>query len=102
MGKISKFLHIFGLAPFLATTLILVWYAQFLSRKLRAHGSIVSYLSGVKTLHTLLNFSVKGFHGFLLKLTLRGLRRGEPTHNKKGQTNDASVTEDDLCKTESL
>ena len=55
--------------------MLLVWYAQYLSRSLKAHTSIVAYLSGVKTLHILLNYSVQGFHGFFLKLTLRGLRR---------------------------
>ena len=73
-----KYLHFctyFSIKAFPATTLVLVWYAQFLSRQFKAHASIVGYLSGVKTLHTLLSFSTAGFNGFLLKLTLRGLRR---------------------------
>ena len=73
--KVLNFCVYFSLAPFPALTLVLVWYAQFLSRSFKAHASIVSYLSGVKTLHTLFNFSIAGFQGFLLKLTLRGLRR---------------------------
>ena len=48
---------------------------QFLTKSLKAHASVVAYLSGVKTLHILLNYSISGFHGILLKLTLRGLRR---------------------------
>ena len=69
----------FDLSPFPASTYVLVWYSQYLTRYLKAHSSIVSYLSGVKTLHTLLGYSIHGFHGFLLKLTLRGLRR-DNTH----------------------
>ena len=42
---------------------------------MKSHASIVSYLSGVKTLHVLMNYNIEGFTGFLLKLTLRGLRR---------------------------
>ena len=80
-----QFCICFELQPFPATTILLVWYSQFLSRHLAAHASIVSYLSGVKTLHTLVNFSIKGFHGFLLKLTLRGLRRDNQHVIKRAQ-----------------
>ena len=73
--KYLNFCIYFELTPFPATTLVLVWYVQFLSHTFRAHASIVGYLSGIKTLHTLLNFSIAGFRGFLLKLMLRGLRR---------------------------
>ena len=73
--KYLEFCVYFELAPFPASTLILVWYTQYLSRTMKAHGTIVGYLAGVKTLHTLLNFSVSGFHGFLFKLTLHGLRQ---------------------------
>ena len=65
----------FELDPFPAETVTLVWYAQYLSRKLKSHSSLVSYLAGVKTLHELLNYSIVGFTGFMLKLTLRRLRR---------------------------
>ena len=50
----------------------LSWYAQFLSRSFKSHASIINYLSGVKTLHLLLEADVTGFKGFLLKLMLRG------------------------------
>ena len=73
-----KFCLYFSLAPFPASTVTLVWYSQYLSTKLKSHSSLVSYLSGVKTLHNLLNYSVVGFSGFLLKITLRGLRRLNP------------------------
>ena len=73
--KFLRFCVYFQLIPFPASTMVLVWYAQFLSRTHKSHASVVSYLSGVKTLHILLNQSIRGFAGFLLKMTLRGLRR---------------------------
>ena len=77
--KYLKFCIYFEIRPFPASTVVLVWYSQFLTRSLKAHASIVAYLAGVKTLHVLLNFSIAGFHGFLLKLMLRGSRRNS-TH----------------------
>ena len=73
--KYLRFCIYFGLCGFPATTLILVWYPQFLSRSLKSRNSIVAYLSGVKTLHTVLKFNTSGFNGILLKMTLKGLRR---------------------------
>ena len=73
--KYLKFCVYFEITPFPASTVVLVWYAQYLTKSLKAHASIVAYLSGVKTLHVLLNYRITGFHGFLLKLTLRGIRR---------------------------
>ena len=72
--KFLTFCVYFQLVPFPATTLVLVWYTQFLSRKLKAHASIIQYLSGIKKLHMLLDYKVDGFHGILLKMTLTGLR----------------------------
>ena len=89
-----EFCIYFELVPFPASTILLVWYAQYLSRHLRAHGSIVSYLSGVKTLHTLLNYRIAGFHGFLLKLTLRGLRRGNPHIVKRARPMTPAILHD--------
>ena len=39
------------------------------------HGTVVSYLSGVKTLHKLVGADWSAFHAVSLKLTLRGLRK---------------------------
>ena len=64
----------FGLKPVPVSEVTLAWYAQFLSRTFKSHASIVNYLSGVKTLHLLLECDVTAFSNFLLKLTLRGLR----------------------------
>ena len=68
----------FSLVAIPASDVTLAWYAQYLSRKFRSHTSIVNYLSGMKTLHLLLDANISGFKGFLIKLTLRGLRRLNP------------------------
>ena len=73
-----RFCLYFSLDPFPASTVTLVWYCQYLSKQLKSHSSLVSYLAGVKTLHNLLNYNIVGFSGFLLRLTLRGLRRMNP------------------------
>ena len=73
--KFLKFCVYFNLIAFPASTHTLAWYAQFISRKLKSHSSVVAHLSSVKTLHKFLNFSIGGFRGFHLKLTLQGLRR---------------------------
>ena len=74
-----QFCQYFTLIPLPACTLQLVWYVQYLSRKLKAHGSLVSYIIGVKTLHTLMNQPVLAFRGVMLRLTMMGLRRNN-TH----------------------
>ena len=73
--KYLSFLVNFGLAGLPATTGVLVWYMQYISRSLKAHSSIVAYLSGVKKLHELMGLPTTAFKGFLLKLTLQGLWR---------------------------
>ena len=61
---------------------VLVWYAQYTANTVKAHATVISYLSGIKTLHLLLGLSTEPFRSFLLKLTLRGLRRLN-THKPK-------------------
>ena len=65
----------FKLVAFPAQSSVLAWYAQYLSRCLKSHASIINYLSSVKTLHKMLNYKTVGFTGFMLKLTLQGLSR---------------------------
>ena len=73
--KYLKFCLYFGLFPFPASMTMLVWFTQFLSRKLKVHGSILAGILGTRKLHELLGFHTEGFDGFFLKLTLKGLRR---------------------------
>ena len=73
--KYLKFCVYFSLQAFLATTSILVWYTQYISRSLKVHRSILAALAGVKKLHEFLGMDTQGFHGFFLKITLLGLRK---------------------------
>ena len=73
--KYLSFCLFHGLDPVPASYDTLCRYAQFLSMCLKSHGALLCYLSGVKTLHVLLNMETKQFDALLLKLTLRGLHR---------------------------
>ena len=70
-----EFCIYFGLLVLPAPTIVLVWYVQYISRHLKSHQSVLSYLSGVKTFHTLLGYAEHGFAGVALRLTLAGLKR---------------------------
>ena len=73
--KYLIFVTTFGILGFPAMEMTLSWYAQYLSYTFKSHASIVNYLSGVMTLHLLLDIDISGFSGFMLKITLHGLRR---------------------------
>ena len=73
--KYLKFCEYFQLIALPASSSVLTWYTQYISRDFKSHATIVAYLSGTKTLHKLLSLSTKGFLGFQLQLTLQGLRR---------------------------
>ena len=73
--KYLVFCLTYRICAFPAQDETLTWYAQYLLHKFRSHSSVVNYLSAVKTLHKLLNFDTSGFKGFLVKLTVQGLRR---------------------------
>ena len=66
----------FKLLP--ASVECLCLYAQFLSRSMKATDSIRNYLSGVRTMHLLCDFSYKGKDSIELKLTLKGIARCKP------------------------
>ena len=53
-------------------------FAQFLSRSFKAVTSIQNYISGVRTLHALLDVPFPGTDNIELKLTLKGLKRLKP------------------------
>ena len=70
-----EFCVFFQLVAFPANALVVAWYAQFLTRRLKSHGALLSYISGVKKLHQMLGYSIKSFKHFILKITLMGLKR---------------------------
>ena len=59
-----------------STTLAL--YAQFLATSFKAKSSIISYISGVKTMHVLSDQPVDAFAATEIKLTVRGIARLNP------------------------
>ena len=65
----------FGLVALPASSLVLVWFTQYLTRRLKVHGSLSGYLSGVKKLHLFTGHNTKAFHSFVFKLTLQGMWR---------------------------
>ena len=52
-------------------------YAQFLNRSFRSVQSIRNYLSGVKTLHKILEIEYSTSNMFQLNLLLRGIARSK-------------------------
>ena len=67
----------FDRRPLPATSHTLCGYVQFLSRALKP-PSVRNYLSGVKTLHTLLGHRYQFSEDFHLQLVLRGISRLNP------------------------
>ena len=51
-------------------------YSQFLSRSFKSTSAIKNYISGIKTMHYLLGFSVDHINDFLLNLSIRGIVSG--------------------------
>lgn len=58
-----------------ADTYTLQLYAQFLSRSFKSVDSIRNYLSGVRSMHLLLGYSLDHLNQFLVNLSLKGLTR---------------------------
>ena len=69
------FLQFFKLKGVPTTHKILCLYATLLSRSFSATGSIRNYISGVRTLHSLLNHTMDPFDHPLLRVTLMGIER---------------------------
>ena len=81
--KYLQFCITFNLITFPAKDSVLAWYAQFLSYNFKMHAAIVNYLGGIKTLHLLLDMPVAMFRGFLVKLTVQGIRKIKGIHTKQ-------------------
>ena len=66
----------FGLVFLPASTLTLQLYVQFLSRSFKSVDSIRNYVSGVRTMHQILGFSLDKVNNFILNLTFKGVSYG--------------------------
>ena len=69
------FCYYYKLEPLPVDVETLCLYGQFLNRSFRSTQSIKNYLSGVKTLHTLLDMEYPPSDQFQLKLLLKGISR---------------------------
>jgi len=58
-----------------ASTRTLQLYAQFLSRSFKSVASIRNYLSGIRTIHQLMGYSLDDMNQFLINFTLKGIAR---------------------------
>ena len=66
-----------------ASTSTLQLYAQFLSRSFTSVNSIRKYFSGVKTMHSIVGYSVDHINNYLLNLSLKGIARLNPRQVKR-------------------
>lgn len=72
------FCNYFSLVSLPATTNTLQLFAQFLSRTFKSTDSIKNYISGVKSMHILLGYSVEHINQFILNLSLKGIAKLNP------------------------
>ena len=75
----------FNYKPVPASCEAVCMYAQFLSRSFKAVDSIRNYISGVRTLHHLLEVEFPSVENIDLKLALRGLARLNPHCPKQAE-----------------
>ena len=69
------FCSIYAMYVWPVTAYVMCLFAQFLSFNLRSPDSVVSYMSGLRTLHLLTNFPPPDMKDFEVKITIKGLRR---------------------------
>ena len=69
------FCDIYGLKPIPTSTEILCLYGQFLGRSFRSVESVKNYISGVKTLHYMLDIQFPLENKVQLELMLKGMSR---------------------------
>ena len=65
----------YGFEPLPASVSTLCRYAKYLALNLKSHESLLNYVSGVKTLHVLIQLPVDSFSDSVFQLTVKGLRR---------------------------
>ena len=72
--KYLDFCLFYGFNALPADPHILCRYADYIASSVKSHKTVL-YISGVKTLHLLLNLPVKAFDDFIVRITLRGMGR---------------------------
>lgn len=74
-SKFAKFCQLSGDDTMPVSTDRLCLYIQFLSRTLRSPQSIKNYVSGLKTLHLMLDLSFPSLSSLDVKLTIKGVEK---------------------------
>ena len=75
----------FGSVYLPASTETLSLFTQFLSRSFKSTQSIKNYVSGVKSMHYLLGYSVDHINDLLINLGLKGIARLNPHSVKQAE-----------------
>ena len=73
-----RYLHFcsyFEKVPLLATPEVITAYAQHVANSVKSYDTVINYLSGVKTLHKILQKDFRTFSSFSLRLALQGIKR---------------------------
>lgn len=70
-----SFLEFFNLSGLPATHKVLSLYATLLARSFKSPQSVRNYISGVKTLHSILDYPIDQFNHPQIRLTLKGIER---------------------------
>ena len=73
--KFSSYKETYGQVHLPISQKDLCRYVQYLSDQLRSPQSVLNYVSGLKTLHVLLDLSTTSFSSWELKLMLKGVKR---------------------------
>lgn len=67
------------------TTKTIQLFAQFLSRTIKSTDTIKNYISGIKSMHLLLGYSVEHINKFILNLSLKGIAKMHPYCKKQAE-----------------
>ena len=79
------FCFYFRISSLPASTETLSLYVQFLSRTFKSSNSIKNYISGVKSMHYLLGYSLDHINEFLINLGIKGIARMHPYCTKQAK-----------------
>ena len=79
------FCFYFRITSLPASTETLSLYAQFLSRTFKSSNSIKNYISGVKSMHYLLGYTLDHINEFLINLGIKGIARMHPYCTKQAK-----------------
>ena len=95
--KYLVFCTYYGFNPLPVSVDNLCRYTDYLSKCLQAHGSILNYLSGVKTLHILLGESTAAFNDVVFRLAVQGVKEKQQTRASAGSAHHFGQFSQNSC-----